>query len=123
MMARLFQALFDRTVRVWDMQGNQFAVCRGHEDLVNSVCVTNDGKIVSGSTDKTVRAWDISLLDRIRCMDEVQAQAVWKLLHKIAQHGGETDKQKCWQEIERILMEESLSSSGNNVSNDNNTIE
>ena len=105
------------------MQGNQLAVCRGHEDWVNSVCVTNDGKIVSGSNDKTVRVWDISLLDRIRCMDEVQAQAVWKLLQRIAQHGGEIDKQKCWQEIERILMEESLSSSGNNVSNNNNTIE
>ena len=39
----------DKTVRVWDMQGNQLAICRGHDDLVLSVCVTNDGKIVSGS--------------------------------------------------------------------------
>ena len=107
-------------VRVWDMQGNELAVCSGHEGWVTLVCVMNDGKIVSGSDDKTVCVWDISLLDRIRCMDEVQAQAVWKLLHKIAQHGGEIDKQKCWQEIESILMEESPSSNGNNVSNANN---
>ncbi len=112
----------DKTVRIWDMQGKELAVCRGHEHTLNSVCVTNDGKIVSGSGDKTVRVWDISLLDRIRCMDEFQAQAMWKLLQRIAQHS-EIDTQTCWQEIERILMEESLSSSDNIVSNNNNTIE
>ena len=111
----------DRTVRVWDIEGNELAVCRGHEYSVTCLCVTKDGKIVSGSSDKTVRVWDISLLDRIRCVDEVQEQAVWKLLHKIAQHGGEIANQKCWQEIESILMEESVSSSGSNVSNNNNT--
>ena len=56
-------------------------------------------------------------------MDEVQVHAVWKLLQRMALHGGEIDKQKCWQEIEHIVMKESLSSNGNNVSNDNNTIE
>ena len=50
---------YDKTVRVWDMQGNQLAICRGHEDLVQSVCVTKDGKIVSGSKDKTVRVWEL----------------------------------------------------------------
>ena len=39
--------------------GRELAVCRGHEDGVNSVCVTKDGKIVSGSDDKTVRVWDM----------------------------------------------------------------
>ena len=96
----------DNTVRVWDMEGNELAVCKGHQSTVYSVCVTSDGKIVSGSDDMTVRVWDISLLDRIRYMDEVQAQAVWKLLQKIRQHG-KIDSQKCWQEIESILMAES----------------
>ncbi len=49
----------DYTVRVWDMQGNQLAICRGHEYGVRSVCVTKDGKIISGSEDKTVRVWDM----------------------------------------------------------------
>ena len=49
----------DKTVRVWDMEGKQLAICRGHEDRVISVCVTKDGKIVSGSRDKTVRVWDM----------------------------------------------------------------
>ena len=41
------------------LQGKELAVCRGHEDKVCSVCVTKDGKIVSGSGDKTVRVWDM----------------------------------------------------------------
>ena len=36
------------------MPARELAVCRGHEDWVSSVCVTEDGKIVSGSYDKTV---------------------------------------------------------------------
>ena len=29
------------------------------------VCVTNDGKIVSGSLDNTIRVWDVGLLAKI----------------------------------------------------------
>ncbi len=32
---------------------------QGHSDQVRSVCVTKDGKIVSGSYDNTVRVWDM----------------------------------------------------------------
>ena len=46
---KIVSGSYDRTVRVWDMEGNQLAVCRGHEGGVTSVCVTKDGKIVSGS--------------------------------------------------------------------------
>ena len=41
------------------MPARELAVCRGHEDWVSSVCVTKDGKIVSGSDDRTVRVWDM----------------------------------------------------------------
>ncbi len=37
----------------------ELAICRGHEHAVLSVCVTEDGKIVSCSWDKTVRVWDM----------------------------------------------------------------
>ena len=39
--------------------GQELAVCGGHEESVMSVCVTKDGKIVSGSDDRTVRVWDM----------------------------------------------------------------
>ncbi len=41
------------------MFAKEFAVGSVHENLVRSVCVTHDGKIVSGSWDCTVRVWDI----------------------------------------------------------------
>lgn len=50
---------WDSIVRVLDMQGNLLAQCNGHEDWVNSVCVTHDNKIVSASKDATVRVWDM----------------------------------------------------------------
>ena len=93
----------DGTVRVWDMNGNQLAVCRGHKDGVYSVCITKDGKIMSGSHDGTVRLWDIGLLNSIAWMDEVQAIALWKLLHRMTQYGIDPYQQKWWLEIESTL--------------------
>ena len=46
---KIVSGAIDRTIRVWDMDGKELAICRGHEDLVISICVTNDGQIVSGS--------------------------------------------------------------------------
>ncbi len=56
---KIVSGSFDKTVRVWDMEGNPLALFRGHEDTVSSVCVTRNGKIVSGSYDATVRIWDM----------------------------------------------------------------
>ncbi len=56
---KIVSGSYDRTVRVWDMEGNQLAVCRGNEGMVYSVCVMRDGKIVSGSHDATIRVWDM----------------------------------------------------------------
>ncbi len=56
---KIVSGSYDRTVRVWDMEGNQLAVCRDNEGMVYSVCVMRDGKIVSGSHDATIRIWDM----------------------------------------------------------------
>ncbi len=59
MMARLSQGLMIILCVYGICRRKELAICRGHEDWVCSVCVTKDGKIVSGSEDKTVRVWDM----------------------------------------------------------------
>ncbi len=49
------------------MPARELAVCRGHENLIRSVSVTHDGKIVSGSDDKSVRVWDMEGEELARC--------------------------------------------------------
>ncbi len=87
------------------MQGKELAICRGHEDSVYSVCITQDCKIVSGSDDNTIRVWDIGLLGRIMRMDQDQARVLWELLQSFSQKA-EIGKQELWQEIEKILGED-----------------
>ncbi len=41
------------------VSGSELVVCRGHRGAVLSVYVTEDGKILSGSADDTVRVWDM----------------------------------------------------------------
>ncbi len=86
--------------------------------VVISVCVTQDGRIVSGSEDKTVRVWDIGLLDSIVRMDEDQARALWVLLQSISKQT-EIDKHKWWSEIEKILGEDAPVAPVN-INNNNN---
>ncbi len=56
---KIVSGSYDKTIRVWDMQGKELAICRGHKNWVNAVCVTKDSNIVSGSYDKTIRVWDM----------------------------------------------------------------
>ena len=59
---RIISGSDDKTVRIWDLEGNQIAVCEGHTGSVSSVCAidTKYGiKIISGSNDNTVRIWDM----------------------------------------------------------------
>ena len=50
----------DGILRLWNLQGQQIYVLRGHEASVTSVAISPDGQyIVSGSDDNTLRLWDM----------------------------------------------------------------
>ena len=49
----------DHSVRVWDVQRRQCdAVLKGHTDIVLSLAVLPDGRLLSGSADRIIRVWD-----------------------------------------------------------------
>ena len=50
----------DLTARLWDMNGNNLRIFRGHASLINSVEFSPDGKtVLTGSGDLTARIWDL----------------------------------------------------------------
>ncbi|WP_293071578.1 AAA-like domain-containing protein [Moorena sp. SIO4A5] len=56
----LATASYDKTVRLWDLQGNQLALFSGHQSSVLSVSFSPDGKtLATASDDNTVRLWDL----------------------------------------------------------------
>jgi eukaryotic-like serine/threonine-protein kinase len=56
---RLASAGWDRTVRVWPLQGGESLVLRGHQEAVLGVAFSPDGRrLASAGYDKTVRLWD-----------------------------------------------------------------
>jgi WD40 repeat protein len=61
---------WDRTARLWDLNGNVLRVFTGNESYISSVAFSPDGKsiltgcsstedVVPGSQDKTARLWDL----------------------------------------------------------------
>lgn len=53
---------FDKTIRRWDLTkpiGKEcIGVLPGHNDTVRSLAILPDGKLVSGSNDKTIKVWE-----------------------------------------------------------------
>ena len=54
----LASASRDRTIRLWNTQGQHLRTLRGHTDFVTSVAFASTGELVSGSRDGTVRSWN-----------------------------------------------------------------
>ena len=50
----------DCEIRIWDLEGNIIATCRGHSALVHHIAISPDEQtIISGSADNTVRLWNL----------------------------------------------------------------
>jgi WD40 repeat protein/tRNA A-37 threonylcarbamoyl transferase component Bud32 len=67
---RLASASWDRTIRVWDVEGDAAPlVLRGHQEPVLGVGVSPDGRwIASASADRTVKIWDAATGDEVRSL-------------------------------------------------------
>jgi WD40 repeat protein len=56
---RVATSSFDTDVRIWDASsGRCVAVLRGHSREVSCLCWARDGRLLTGSRDGSVRAWD-----------------------------------------------------------------
>ncbi len=53
-------ASWDRTIRLWPLNGGAPRSLTGHDQNVNGVAFTSDGKLVSAAYDATVRIWPLS---------------------------------------------------------------
>jgi WD40 repeat protein len=57
----LASASWDKTVKIWQRDGELLHTLRGHTDAVWSINYSPDGKfLVSSSRDKTVRIWRVA---------------------------------------------------------------
>ncbi|MEH2163626.1 MAG: TIR domain-containing protein [Nostoc sp.] len=50
----------DKTIKLWNLKGENLKTLKGHSDAVNSISFSPDGKtIVSASSDKTIKLWNL----------------------------------------------------------------
>jgi len=70
----LVAADYNRTAFVWDLRGGdpsdqQPIELPGHEGAINSLVISSDGRMVTGSDDQTVRLWNLerSELRKVAC--------------------------------------------------------
>ena len=49
----------DKTLRLWDSDGNPLVTLKGHMGSIKGALLIHDGRILSWSGDKTLRLWDV----------------------------------------------------------------
>jgi WD40 repeat protein len=67
----------EETVCLWDLETRQVSVLRGHTDPVARLVFSPDGRsLASASADGTVRLWDVTGRQEIRCLSG-HKESVW----------------------------------------------
>ncbi|UBF24245.1 WD40 repeat domain-containing protein [Kovacikia minuta CCNUW1] len=69
----------DRTIRLWDREGNCLRVLQGHTSWISAVAVSPDGCLLaSGSEDQSVRLWDSQTSQCLRVLQGYNS-GVWSI--------------------------------------------
>jgi len=64
----------DQTIRLWTSDGKPDKTLTGHQSWVNSIIFLSSGTLVSGSSDGTVKLWDVPTGKCIRTLDATKAE-------------------------------------------------
>ncbi len=52
---------YTTTIEIWNLETkNRDQVLHGHDNYINCICELPDGRIISGSKDKTIKIWDLN---------------------------------------------------------------
>ena len=74
------------TIKVWNLREDTVKTLSGHKDTVNSVAFSRDGRLlVSGSTDGTIKIWDVSQWQNIGTREPKTVQ-IFSAVHTVAFH-------------------------------------
>jgi len=69
----------DGTARLWDLEGNEVNVFKGHNGAVQSIDIAPDGEhLLTSSADATARIWPLFVDDVIKKIEEKKSSGfVW----------------------------------------------
>lgn len=97
---------FDNSIYIMDKLGHNIASMNGHKKHITSLKAFDEGKLVSGSQDATLRIWDWKQIEIIRNniinLSTNQHKRIEKILNTVNQ---ETDSNLYWTEIIKIINE------------------
>ena len=83
-------ASYDSTIIVWanaSSTSEKKFTLTGHTDTINAIAVLKDGNLVSGSSDFTLRLWNMTKFEQIKQIDTTQVFAITVLQNGTVAYG------------------------------------